>query len=474
MVIKFGTSGWRAIIADEFTYQNVGIVSQAIADYLNKTRMKSKEIVVGYDTRFMSFDFAKHSSQVLAANGFVALLSDESVPTPTISYEIIRRKACGGINITASHNPPEYNGIKFSPSWGGPALPETTKKIELNCNIISKNSKKVKIIDFDEAVKKKKIKVLSFKKAYLNRLSQLVDMEVIKKSKIKVAVDVMNGAGIGYFNELFDKYKINYQLFNTNRDCMFGGHHPEPNKEHLSEIANLVKKKKFDIGIATDGDADRFGIIDKDGSFITPNEIIAVLLNHLVKTRKWKGICARSVMTTSLIDAVAKKWNVKLKETPVGFKYIGDILINEPFIVGGEESGGLSIRGHVPEKDGLIACLLAVEVMAIEKKSIKQILKELYKEVGYYETARENFRLNKKQMHALKKRLKGEKPQTLAGKKVTEVVTLDGYKFVLESGEWIGIRLSGTEPVVRCYVDAHSNAGMKKLLNAGKKLVFGK
>jgi phosphoglucomutase len=468
-MIKFGTSGWRAIIADEFTYDAVELVSQAIADYLNSQNLKSKEIVVGYDTRFMSEDFAVVSSEVLAGNGFTVYYSDTAVPTPTISYEIIRRGASGGINITASHNPHRYNGIKFSPSWGGPALPETTKKIEENCAKLTKND--IKKISFDEAVKSGKIIITSFKNNYLKRIAELVDMKAIKKSKISVAVDLMHGAGIGYLDEILKKHGIKYTALNTNRDCLFGGHHPEPSKDRLKQIISMVKSKKYKIGIATDGDADRFGIIDTDGTYITPNELIAVLLYHLVVTRKWKGVAARSVMTSSFIDAVAKSLGVEVKETPVGFKYIGDILIKEEFIIGGEESGGLSIRKHVPEKDGVLAVLLAVELVAVWKKSIRSIIKDLEKKVGKFITDRVNYKLTEEAMQNLKSRLQNNPPKNIAGRIVKKFINIDGYKFVFDNDEWLGIRLSGTEPVVRCYIEAHSQKSLKELLKAGENLI---
>jgi phosphoglucomutase len=468
-MIRFGTSGWRAIIADEFTFDAVRLVSQAIADYLNSENLKSKEIVVGYDTRFMSEDFAAAASEVLAGNGFTVLYSETAVPTPTISYEIIRRGACGGINITASHNPHRYNGIKFSPSWGGPALPETTKKIEENCAKLTNND--VKKISFDQGVKEGKIIVTSFKKNYLKRISELIDMNAIKKSKINIAVDLMHGAGRGYLEEILDKYGIKYTALNTNRDCLFGGHHPEPSKDRLKEIISMVKSKKYKIGIALDGDADRFGVIDTDGSYITPNELIGVLLYHLVKTRKWKGVSARSVMTSSFIDAVAKKLGLSVKETPVGFKYIGDILIKEEFIIGGEESGGLSIRSHVPEKDGILAVLLAVELVSVWKKSIRSIIKDLEKEIGKFITDRVNYKLTQEAMQNLKSKLQNNPPKNVAGRIVKKFITIDGYKFVFDNDEWLGIRLSGTEPVVRCYVEAHSQKTLKELLKAGEELI---
>ncbi|MFH1715609.1 MAG: phosphoglucomutase/phosphomannomutase family protein [Elusimicrobiota bacterium] len=483
-MIKFGTSGWRDIIAKGFTYDRVYCAAQAICDYLiglqetvpacgtvhyGDTR---GEIIVGYDTRFMSEDFAKAASEVFAANGFKVSYSSEDVPTPTIAYEIIRKKARGGINITASHNPYMYSGLKFSPAWGGPALPETTKQIEINCNEIQNDTSRINRVPFNEAVKKKMIIVRSFKKTYLKRVSQLINFDAIRKSKIKIAVDVMHGAGRGYLGEILKQHKIPYAIVHENRDCMFGGHHPEPAEVYLTEIIKMVKSKKFRLGIASDGDADRFGIIDSDGSYISANEVIALLANHLAKTRKWKGIIARSVMTSSFIDAVAGKWGLELRETPVGFKYIGDILVKESLVIGGEESGGLTIKGHVPEKDGIVACLLAVEMAAMEKKSIKKILNDLQKEVGIFYSERTNLRLDQTVMDSLRERLMTFEPSVIAGNKVKKVNRLDGFKVECENGDWLGIRLSGTEPIVRCYIESRSKQGLSKLLKAGKEIIY--
>ncbi len=470
-MIKFGTSGWRDIIADNFTYQNVKIVSQAIANYLKTQNFENKNVVVGYDTRFMSEDFAKTVSSVLAANGFVANFSDEDVPTPVISFEIIRSKACGGINITASHNPYNYSGVKFSPSWGGPALPETTKEIEKNCQVIEKDLAQIKFMNFDEAVVKNLIKIVNFKDEYFKRIYELIDINVIKKSNLTIGVDVMHGAGRGYLDKILLDNGIKTKALNTNRDPLFGGKHPEPACEELSELIKMVKTKECDFAVATDGDADRFGIIDKDGSYISPNELIATLLSHLVKNRDYKGIAARSVMTSSFIDAVAKHFGVELRETPVGFKFIGEILVKEGLVIGGEESGGLTIKDHVPEKDGVLACLLAIEMVATFGKSIRDIIGELEKEVGKFFSDRINYRLSIEKMEKIKTSLAQNPPQNFGEFKVKNLITLDGFKFVFEDGSWLGIRLSGTEPIVRCYVEARSEENLKKLIAEGDKFI---
>ncbi len=393
-------------------------------------------------------------------------------PTPVISFEIIRRKSSGGINFTASHNPYNYNGLKFSPSWGGPALPETTGAIEKLCAEI--NPSQIKRVSLDEAKGRNLVEYFDPRPFYLKKIKELIDFKSIKKSGIKIAADVLNGTGAGYLDELLDEAKIKYVITRNWRDVMFPkSGAPEPNKANLSDFYDLMKKEKCSLGVATDGDADRFGIIDSDGSFINPNELISVLLYHLIKTRCWEGVAARSVMTTHLIDKICDKFGLKVKETPVGFKFIGEILTEEKddFVIGGEESGGLTIRGHVPEKDGILACFLAAEAVALSGKSIKNTLNEIYKLVGKVYSDRVNFRLSNDQMEKLKNNLSNRRPESFAGAKVVKVVTLDGHKFILGDGSWLGIRLSGTEPVVRLYVEADSTGKIKDLIKSGEAFI---
>ena len=489
-MIKFGTSGWRGIIADDFTFDNVKLVSQSIADYI-KSEIRKMEIrklgkvknlisqspnlsisavIVGYDTRFHSENFAKISSQVLAANGIKVFLTKRDCPTPVISYEILRRKIAGGLNFTASHNPPEYNGLKFSPSWGGPALPETTKVIEEKLQIPNYRLQ-IKEMDFEEAKTKNLIEEIEPEKTYIKRIKELVDLRAIKKSNIKMVLDVLYGTGRGYLDKILVDSGCKIKVLHNWRDVLFGGNPPEPAKKNLGELLQILKKEKYQLGLATDGDADRFGIIDSDGTFITPNETIAILLDHLVKTRKWKGVVARSVMTTHLVDAVAKKHNVEVRETPVGFKYIGEVMTKEKMIIGGEESGGLTIMGHIPEKDGILACLLAAEMVAINKKPVREILKQIYREVGTILSERLNFHLPAEKMNSIKQKLEQNPPSEIASIRVKNINKMDGYKFLLEDGSWVGLRLSGTEPVVRIYVEADNQKKMNALISASQNFL---
>jgi len=473
--IKFGTAGWRAVISEEFTIGNVRLVTQAIANYVKGQATGDKrEVVVGYDTRFMSENFAKVSSTVLAANGIRALVTTRDVPTPAFAYEILKRRALGGINFTASHNPPEYNGIKFSPAWGGPALPEITDAIEKNCALLMGGKSSVRDISWEKGREKGLIDYVDPRPEYIKRINELVNLEVIKRAKLKIGVDLLYGTGRDYLDAILKQAGCEVKVLHNWRDVLFGGSPPEPSSLYLEKLLKTVKEEKCDLGLATDGDADRFGIVDKDGTFISPNQVLALLLHHLVKTRNWKGVVARSVMTTSFVDAVARMHDIQVKETPVGFKYIAQVMRENGMVIGGEESGGLTIQGHVPEKDGILACLLIAEMVAFEGKSMGEILDSLYKKVGLFLSERINFHLQENEMEDLKVKLKKYLPKEIAGLRVENIVNLDGLKFMLADGSWLGIRLSGTEPVVRLYVEAHKDSNFEKLKEAGKSLIKGK
>ena len=469
---KFGTSGWRGVIADDFTMARVRVVTQAIADHLASQGLKDKGVVVGYDTRFMSERFAEEAVKVLAANGIHSYLSNRDVPTPAVSFEIIRRKAAGGINFTASHNPPHYNGLKFSPAWGGPALPETTKDIETKANaLLEKNN--LAAMPLPEAKDKGLAEDADLRKAYLDDLKKKVDFETIRKAKLKVAVDLLYGTGRDYLDTALRDTGCSVTVIHGHRDTMFGGHSPEPSEENLAELSTVIKKGKYDIGLAVDGDADRFGILDTDGTYINPNQVLALVLDYLCRTREWKGGAARSIATSHLIDAVAKKHGIEVYETGVGFKFIGDLLVQGKIIFGGEESAGMTIKDHVPEKDGIVACLLVAEMVAREKKSIKDMLKRLYKEVGTILNDRVNIRLTEANRKAVGERL-SQPLSELGGLRVKgKKTTADGTKYMLEDDSWVLMRASGTEPVVRVYVESSSDEKIAELKEAGKKFILG-
>lgn len=467
--IKFGTSGWRGIMSDDFTFDNVRKVTQAIADYINLSKQeKGKPIIIGGDARFLSDRFAEAAAEVMAGNNIPVFLCNRDTPTPVISFEIIRRKAAGGINFTASHNPPEYNGLKFSPSWGGPATPAETDIIEDNIVKV----KKIKKIDFNEGRQNGKIKIFEPSGYYLERIKELVDFSVIKKSKFKIIVNPLFSTGRGYLDKLLEDAGANIIVINNKRDVLFGGYPPEPSEKNIQDLIQFVKKQKAMLGVATDGDADRYGIIDSDGSYIPANKILPLLLDYLLKTRKvWKGVAIRSVATSHMIDRVAAMHGIKLYETPVGFKYIGEIMTKEDIIIGGEESNGLTIHRHIPEKDGIIACLLVVELVARNKKNIKQLLKELEQKTGRFYNFRKNFKISENKKQKLIKKLKNFEQGRIGKYNIKEINKKDGYKFILGEDLWTMIRLSGTEPIVRLYGEARSKKDLDYIMEYGEKFI---
>lgn len=470
MEIKFGTSGWRDIIADGFTFENVRVCTQAIADHL-KANGKTGGVVIGSDTRFLSQKFMETSARVLAANGIKAFLCVRDTPTPVISFELLRRKAAGGINFTASHNPPEYQGLKFSPDWGGPALPETTGDIEKRANALMKNGP-VHDLDLATALQKGLIEKIDPMETYLADLRKKVDLAAIRKAKLKVLVNPLFGTSRGYLDTLLREAGCDVTVMNDRLDPYFGGQPPEPSESHIPDMIAMMRKGKFDLGLATDGDADRFGILGPDGRFYEPNQILGMLLDHLKTTRKWPGGVARSVATTHLVDAVARHHKLEVFETPVGFKFIGDLISKDKIIMGGEESAGLTIRGHVPEKDGIIACLLVAEMVAVRGKPLDKILDELYTKVGTYLTRRINVKLTAAEKDRAVENLKTS-PAEIAGMKVVKTVKIDGTKFLLENDSWVLMRFSGTEPVVRYYAEARDAETLDKLCTYGEKLLRG-
>jgi phosphoglucomutase len=464
--IKFGTSGWRAVIAEEFTFANVRRAVTGIARYVVSQKAAGARVIVGRDPRFLGETLCATASEILANHGITPLLIAEPAPTPAISHAVIREKADGAINFTASHNPPEYNGIKFSTPDGAPALPEVTKQIESEIVLSDLPGDKP-----TPHVQGAAEQALEPRAAYLARLAEIVDFQAIKKADLRVVFDPFWGAARGYSDALLRDAGVDVSTVHDCRDVLFGGHAPEPDDHLLGGTREKMQQVKAHIGIATDGDADRFGIVDADGTFFTPNYIIALLFDYLVESRGWRNGVAKSVATTNLINAVARHHGVELHETPVGFKYIGELIKQDKIAIGGEESAGLSIRHHVPEKDGVLAGLLCCEMVACRGKSLGQQLKELFAEVGSFYSLRENFHLTQQVKEKFTEKLQRE-PRDLMGRKVTEVVRTDGLKLLFADGSWVCYRLSGTEPVVRVYSEAGSKEDLAKLSAAAKQWVF--
>jgi phosphoglucomutase len=471
--IKFGTSGWRAVMAEEFTFANVRRAVNGIARYVKSQKPDGARVIVGRDPRFLGETFCSIATDTLASYGITPLVIAEVAPTPAISYSVINEKADGAINITASHNPPEYNGIKFSTPDGAPALPEVTKQIETE--IAKAEETPAGGAPLLPAVRRSgngpSAQSLDPKPAYLARLREAVNFDVVKQAGLRVVFDPLWGAARGYSDSLLREAGVDVATVHDYRDVLFGGHAPEPDDHLLEPMREKMRETNAHIGIATDGDADRFGIVDEDGTFLQPNYVIALLFDYLVESRGWKNGVGKSVATTNFINALAKHHGVELHETPVGFKYIGELIKQDKIAIGGEESAGLSIRHHVPEKDGILAGLLCCEMVARRGKSLGQQLQDLFAEVGSFYPLRENFRLTPEVKEKFTKKLRLD-PRTFAGQGVAEVVRKDGLKLVLDDGSWVCYRLSGTEPVVRVYSEAPSEQQLQKLSAAAKQWIF--
>jgi phosphoglucomutase len=423
-------------------------------------------MVVGYDTRFLGERFAAECANVISETAFRVLLCDEPVPTPTISHVIRTKGAICGINFTASHNPPEYNGMKLSTSDGAPALPEITRSVE---DIIKRTNSTT---DSAKPATGDSLQTFTARPGYLEDLGTKVKFDLIAQAGGRYAYDPLWGTGRGYLDEVLRAHGLEVETIHDWRDVLFGGRAPEPEGTHLGELRDVVLSKGCVLGLATDGDADRFGVIDSNGSFITPNQLIALLFDYLVESRKWTGGVARSVATSHLVDRVAEARGLPVYETPVGFKYIGELINEDKIVIGGEESAGLSIKGHYPEKDGILACLLAAEAVAARGASLTEQLEELYGRVGKLESGRIGIRLTPEIMGSLSDKLK-EDPKEIAGKRVERVNRTDGAKFIFADGSWLLMRPSGTEPVVRIYAESESAKDLEVLLEQGHKFLLG-
>jgi phosphoglucomutase len=462
--IKFGTSGWRAIIADEFTFANVRLAAEAIGRYV-KRRNDSPTMLVGYDTRFASEDFGREVAHVLSSQNIRVRLCSQAVPTPAVAFTIMREKLDGAVNITASHNPGEYNGLKFSTSDGAPALPEVTSEIENEIVQLQQSN-----WEFSSKPNNQLIEKVDIGPAYLSDLATKVDFEKIRRAKLSLGYDALHGSGAGYLDGILRQQDIPATVLHTNRDVYFGGHHPEPAGEQLGELKTVMQKNSLKLGLATDGDADRFGILDEGGDYIYPNELISMLVDYLIESRGWEGGVARTVATTHLMDRVAKLHGRELLETPVGFKFIGEYIKAGRIILGGEESAGLSIRGHVPEKDGILACLLIAEMVATRGKSLKNQLKELFSRVGEVYNRRLNVKLDPAISARVKQKIASD-VQEFHGRRVVEQNRMDGLKLLFDDGSWVLMRPSGTEPVVRYYAESTSIADLETLLEYGRQWI---
>ncbi len=447
--IKFGTSGWRGVIAEDFTFKNVRKVGRGIRKYLFEENLFDKGIVIGYDTRFLSKEFAKEIAKIFAESKIKVLFINEPAPTPVVSYTILKYKTSGGVNITASHNPYYYSGLKYSPFWAGPAEPEVTKKIE---ELLYKESDDEIKENFDYFVKVGTIEIIDPSSDYLKNLLKILPYELNIKNKI--IFDPMYGTGINYLKKLFNDNE-NVFLIHNKFDPLFGGLEPVPYEEFLSELKSEVLDKKAFLGLALDGDADRFGVISSDGTFITPNEVLSILSFYLGKNKK-EGI-GRTISTTRLIDKIANYYNLDVFETPVGFKFIGMLIRDGKIYIGGEESGGLSIKGWLPEKDGILADMLLVEICENEKVTPKDLINDLYNRFGKFYTKRIDLRFGDEERELVKNFIDKFSDDKIFDLKIKNIDKKDGLLLNLEEEpSFILFRVSGTENLVRVYFETQN------------------
>jgi len=473
--IKFGTDGWRGIIAEDFTFDNVRICAQAVAEYLKQNSLDKQSLVIGYDTRFASEDFAAAAAEVIAGNNIKVHLCLKPAPTPVVSFAVPATKSAGAIVITASHNPGSWNGFKYKSQDGASAPDEITSQIEENIASLTLKGREqgggVKSLALDKALKKGVVDYLDPSPAYFDHLSHFVDIEELRRQKLNIIIDPMYGAGIGCFKTALKNGNLKITEINAERNPSFPQIQPEPIAKNLTKLSRLVVEQKADVGLATDGDADRIGIIDERGQFLTQHQVFALLCLYLLEVRGERGALVRTLTSTMMISRLGKLFDVAVYETPVGFKYVAPLMMEKNAIIGGEESGGYGFRGHVPERDAILAGLYFLDFMVKTGKTPSQLLDYLYSKVGPHYYDRRDFHISAAKRQIILHRLSSSSPDTIAGTKVTKVDTTDGFRFFLGDESWLLIRFSGTEPLVRIYSEAESLERAKALLDEGKKLI---
>ena len=469
--IKFGTDGWRGIIAEDFTFDNVRACAQGVAKYVKDESLGNQGVVVGYDTRFLSERFAEAVAQVLAGNGIKSYLCSNPAPTPVVSFGVLHHKAAGGVVITASHNPPIWNGFKYKPEYAGSASPAVVEALEKNIEG-ALASGEISSVPLEYGIKEGWVSDTDLKPPYQEHVSRLVDLERLRGAGLKVVVDSMYGAGAGYLKSLLAGGSTSVSELHGTQNPLFPGFkQPEPIAQNLNLLSRAVKRTKASVGLATDGDADRVGVADEEGNILTTLEIFALLAFYLLEVKGERGAIIRSITSTSMIDRLGEVYGVPVHETPVGFKYIGPMLIEKKALMGGEESGGFGFRGHIPERDGILSSLYILDFMTRTKKSISQLLKDLYDLVGPHHYHREDIRLPQALKGRIIDRLSSQPPERLNGSNISRSDTTDGFKYYLEDGSWLLIRFSGTEPLMRIYAESRSMEQVKGLLSAGRALI---
>jgi alpha-D-glucose phosphate-specific phosphoglucomutase len=469
--IRFGTDGWRGIIAEDFTFDNVRLCAQAVAEYLKQDRLDKRGLVIGYDTRFASEDFAAAAAEVIAGNDIKVHLCFKPAPTPVVSFAVPTTRSAGAIVITASHNPGSWNGFKYKSHDGASAPEVVTSRIEKNIASLIRRREKVATLALDKALKREVLDYLDPSPVYFEHLCQLVDTAELRHSRLNIIVDSMFGAGIGYFKTVLQGDNLKMTEINAERNPSFPQINPEPIAKNLTKLSQLVVEQKADVGLATDGDADRIGIIDEGGQFLTQHQVFALLCLYLLEVRGERGPLVRSLTSTVMLSRLGKLFDVPVYETPVGFKHVAPLMTKRNAIIGGEESGGYGFRGHVPERDAILAGLYFLDFMAKTGKTPSQLLNYLYSKVGPHYYDRRDFHISAAKRKTVLRELSSTPPNNIAGSKVASVDTIDGFRFFLDDESWLLIRFSGTEPLVRIYAEAESMERARALLDEGEKLI---
>lgn len=466
-MIKFGTDGWRAVIAEDFTFSNVERVAQAAAENwkANPVPGTEKKVIVGYDRRFLSDQFARRTAEIFAGNGFLVIITSEPTPTPALSYLVKKEKAIGGVMITASHNPPAFNGFKIKSHYGGSAEPAICQAVEAQLD-----KTPVRALSWESALREKKIIPRNFRPAYFQAIKKLVDFPLIAASGLKFAHEALFGVGAGCFDELLAGTTCQVTTLNAAHDPMFGGINPEPIARNYGRSSAYLKKHPHDLCLVTDGDADRVGAMDGRGNPLTTHHLICLLLQHFIKNRHGQGRVVKALTTTSMVDKICARYGLELVETGVGFKYIAAEMIKGGVLLGFEESGGIGYPGYIPERDGILSGLMLLEMLATERISMNQLLARLEKEYGPHHYARMDAHFPLAKRPVLMDFCKNNPPSKLGKSPLKEVKSYDGVKFVAEDGSWLMLRGSGTEPILRIYSEANSPATAQRLLDAGVKL----
>lgn len=469
--IKFGTDGWRAIIAEDYTFDNVRLCTQAVAEYVHDTGMADRGMVIGYDTRFQSENFAAAVAEVFAGNGIKAYLSDRAIPTPTTSFAILTHKAAGGIIITASHNPGNYNGFKYRPEYAGSASPDITAAVEERICSAQSGQCVINRMDLEEGLETGMIVMIDAVTPYMEQLAKLVDLDAIRNAGLTVAVDAMYGVGMGYFPELLAGGTTKVVEVNNYRNPAFPGmHNPEPIDHNLDALRQAIKDADADAGLANDGDADRIGFMDENGQFVNQLQVYALLLLYMLEVRGKRGPIVKTITTTMMAKKLAAQYDLPLYETAVGFKYVGPKMLEVDALMGGEESGGFAFAGHLPERDGILAGLFLLDLMVKLDKKPSELIEYLYEQVGPHYYDRIDIAFPPENRDQVVNKVEGETPTEIAGLQVTEMDRPGGFRYMLEDGGWLLIRFSGTEPLLRIYTETTHKDKVQAILQAGKAL----